>query len=70
MTMRLGTVIDGQLVAVAAVDNEGTAAVAVAADFRRRGIADELIRVLAERAAATGYPPLHRLTSGPATLAG
>ncbi len=68
--MRLGVMLDGRLIAVAAVDNEGAVALAVAADHRRRGIGNELIRVLSERAAAIGYPPLHRFTTGPATLAG
>ncbi len=69
-TMRLGAMIGGRLVAVAAVDNDGAAAVAVATEFRRRGISNQLMRVVAERAAAIGYPPLHRVAAGQARLAG
>jgi GNAT superfamily N-acetyltransferase len=66
--MRLGVVHGKRLVAVAAVDNSGAVALAVVREFRRRGIADELTRALAERAAAIGYPPLHRFTAERARL--
>ena len=68
--MRLGVMHDRRLIAVAAVDNQGAVALAVVAEFRRRGIANELAQVLAERAAAVGYPPLHRFTAAHARLAG
>lgn len=68
--MRLGAMLGGRLVAVAAVDNDGAVAVAVAPEFRRRGIANELMRVVVERAAAIGYPPVHRLAAVHARLAG
>jgi GNAT superfamily N-acetyltransferase len=69
-TMRLGVMHDNRLIAVAAVDNDGAVALAVVEEFRRRGIANELVRVLTERAAAIGYPPLHRFTADRARLAG
>ncbi len=68
--MRLGVMHERRLVAVAAVDNEGAVALAVVEDFRRRGIANELVQVLSERAAALGYPALHRFTVPRARLAG
>jgi GNAT superfamily N-acetyltransferase len=68
--MRLGVLHGRRLVAVAAVDNEGAVALAVVREFRRRGIANELAQVLGERAAAIGYPPLHRFTAAHARLAG
>jgi GNAT superfamily N-acetyltransferase len=68
--MRLGVLHDRRLIAVAAVDNRGAVALAVTQEFRRRGIANELAQVLAERAAACGYPPLHRFTAAHARLAG
>jgi GNAT superfamily N-acetyltransferase len=68
--MRLGVMADSRLIAVAAVDNDGAVALAVVEDHRRRGIANELVRVLAERAEAIGYPPLHRFTVDRARLAG
>ena len=68
--MRLGVLHDGRLIAVGAVDNDGAVALAVAAEFRRRGIANDLIDVLTERAAAIGYPPLHRYLPHRARLAG
>jgi GNAT superfamily N-acetyltransferase len=68
--MRLGVMRDNRLIAVAAVDNDGAVALAVVEEFRRRGIANELVRVLIERAAAIGYPPLHRFTADRARLAG
>ncbi len=68
--MRLGVMHHRRLIAVAAVDNEGAVALAVVQDFRRRGIANELAQVLGERAAAIGYPPLHRFTAAHARLAG
>lgn len=68
--MRLGVMHERRLVAVAAVDNEGAVALAVVEGFRRRGIANELVQVLGERAAALGYPPLHRFTVARARLAG
>lgn len=68
--MRLGVMHLRRLVAVAAVDNDGAVALAVVEEFRRRDIANELLRVLEERAAAIGYPPLHRDTAGRARLAG
>ena len=58
------------LIAVAAVDNHGAVALAVVEDFRRRGIANQLVQVLSERAATLGYPPLHRFTAAHARLAG
>jgi GNAT superfamily N-acetyltransferase len=68
--MRLGVMHENRLIAVAAVDNDGAVALAVVEEFRRRGIANELVRVLTERAAAIGYPPLHRFTADRARLAG
>jgi GNAT superfamily N-acetyltransferase len=68
--MRLGVMHDSRLIAVAAVDNDGAVALAVVEDFRRRGIANDLVRVLADRAEAIGYPPLHRFTVDRARLAG
>ena len=68
--MRLGVVVAGRLVAVAAVDNDGAVALAVVQEYRRRGVANELMRVVTERAAAIGYPPLHRYTGADARLAG
>lgn len=68
--MRLGVMHERRLVAVAAVDNEGAVALAVVEGLRRRGIANELVQVLGERAAALGYPPLHRFTVARARLAG
>jgi GNAT superfamily N-acetyltransferase len=68
--MRLGVMQDGRLIAVAAVDNDGAVALAVAAPFRRRGVANDLIDVLTRRAAAIGYPPLHRYTPRRDRLAG
>ena len=68
--MRLGVMHDRRLIAVAAVDNHGAVALAVVEEFRRRGIANELVKVLEVRAATLGYPPLHRFTVTPATLAG
>lgn len=69
-TMRLGVLAGQRLVAVAAVDADGIVAVAVAHDYRRRGIANQLMRVVTERAAALGYPPLQRYTARGARLAG
>ena len=68
--MRLGVMHLRRLIAVAAVDNGGAVALAVVEEFRRRGIANELVQILAERAAAIGYPPLHRYTADRARLAG
>ncbi len=68
--MRLGVMHERRLIAVAAVDNHGAVALAVVEEFRRRGIANELVRVLSERAATIGYPPLHRFTAAHARLAG
>lgn len=68
--MRLGVVHGRRLIAVAAVDNHGAVALAVVEEFRRRGIANELVQVLGERAATLGYPPLHRFTAAHARLAG
>ena len=68
--MRLGVMHLRRLIAVAAVDNDGAVALAVVEEFRRRGIANELVHVLGERAAAIGYPPLHRYTAHRARLAG
>ncbi len=68
--MRLGVMHDGQLIAVAAVDNDGAVALAVVEEFRRRGVGNDLMEVIIERAAAIGYPPLHRFTSPCARLAG
>lgn len=68
--MRLGVLHDRRLIAVAAVDNDGAVALAVAAAFRRRGIAKDLVAALTERTAAIGYPPLHRFAATRATLAG
>ena len=69
-TMRLGVVAGGRLVAVASVDNDGSVALAVVRDQRRRGIANELMEVVSARASAIGYPPLHRYTASNARLAG
>ncbi len=68
--MRLGVMHERRLIAVAAVDNHGAVALAVVEEFRRRGIANELVKVLSERAATIGYPPLHRFTAAHARLAG
>lgn len=68
--MRLGVLRSGRLIAVAAVDNDGAVALAVVEEFRRRGVANELVAVVVERAAAIGYPPLHRFTAARARLAG
>jgi GNAT superfamily N-acetyltransferase len=68
--MRLGVMFEGRLIAVAAVDNAGAVALAVVEEFRRRGIANDLVLVLTERAATLGYPPLHRFTAAHARLAG
>ncbi len=68
--MRLGVLHERRIIAVAAVDNEGAVALAVIEAFRRRGIANELVQVLGERAAAIGYPPLHRFTAARTRLAG
>ena len=69
-TMRLGVMNGRRLIAVAAVDNDGSVALAVLQEFRRRGVANELMRVVTERAAAIGYPPLHRYMAPSARLAG
>jgi GNAT superfamily N-acetyltransferase len=69
-TMRLGVMAGSRLIAMAAVDNDGAVAVAVVHDHRRRGIANELMKAVTERAAAIGYPPLHRFTAPRARLAG
>jgi GNAT superfamily N-acetyltransferase len=68
--MRLGVLHERGLIAVAAVDNDGAVALAVVEEFRRRGIANELVTVLTERARTLGYPPLHRFTAPRARLAG
>jgi GNAT superfamily N-acetyltransferase len=68
--MRLGVMRERRLIAVAAVDNHGAVALAVVEEFRRRGIANELVQVLTERASLLGYPPLHRFTAPHASLAG
>ena len=68
--MRLGVLHERRLIAVAAVDNDGAVALAVVEEFRRRGIANELVAVLSERARTLGYPPLHRFTAPGARLAG
>ena len=68
--MRLGVMHERRLIAVAAVDNQGAVALAVVEEFRRRGIANNLVQVLSERATTLGYPPLHRFTGTPARLAG
>lgn len=68
--MRLGVLHERRLIAVAAVDTEGALAVAVVQEFRRRGIANELVAVVTERARTLGYPPLHRFPSPRARLAG
>jgi GNAT superfamily N-acetyltransferase len=69
-TMRLGVIVGGRLVAVASVDNQGSVALAVAREHRRRGIANELMEVVSARACAIGYPPLHRFTTPSVRLAG
>jgi hypothetical protein len=69
-TLRLGAMVDGRLIAVAAVDNDGCVALAVVHEYRRRGIANSLMQVVSDRAAAIGYPPLHRFTAVHARLAG
>lgn len=68
--MRLGVMHERRLIAVAAVDNLGAVALAVVEEFRRRGIANDLVQVLTERATVLGYPPLHRFTARHARLAG
>ena len=69
-TMRLGVMNGRRLIAVAAVDNDGSVALAVLPEYRRRGVANQLMRVVTERAAAIGYPPLHRFMAPSARLAG
>lgn len=68
--MRLGVMLDDRLIAVVAVDNDGAVALAVVDEFRRRGIANELMAIVTERAATIGYPPLHRFAPPRARLAG
>ena len=68
--MRLGLVQQGRLIAVAAVDNDGGVALAVVRDHRRRGVADQLMAVVHERAVAVGYPPLHRCRASEPRQAG
>ena len=68
--MRRGVLLERRLIAVAAVDNDGAVALAVVEEFRRRGIANDLVRVLTDRARTLGYPPLHRFTAPRARLAG
>jgi GNAT superfamily N-acetyltransferase len=68
--MRLGVLVSGRLIAVAAVDNDGAVALAVAKDHRRRGIANALMEVVSERTTSIGYPPLHRYTAPHVRLAG
>jgi len=69
-SMRLGVMSGRRLIAVVAVDNDGSVALAVLQEFQRRGVANELMQVVTERAAAIGYPPLHRFTAPSARLAG
>ena len=69
-TMRLGVLHAHRVIAMASVDNDGAVALAVAADFRRQGVGDQLMAVLTDRAAAIGYPPLHRFTARRVRLAG
>jgi hypothetical protein len=69
-TMRLGVMAGKRLVAVVSVDNDGAVALAVVRDHRRRGIANELMEIVSVRAAAIGYPPLHRFTAPRVRLAG
>ena len=69
-TMRLGVMTGDRLIAVASVDNDGAVALAVVRDQRRHGVADELMTVVRARAAAIGYPPLHRCSAPRARLAG
>ena len=68
--MRLGVLHERRLIALAAVDTEGALALAVVQEFRRRGIANELVAVVTERARTLGYPPLHRFPAPHARLAG
>jgi hypothetical protein len=68
--LRLGVLHEQRLIAVAAVDNLGAVALAVVEEFRRRGIANDSVRVLSERAALLDSPPLHRFTAAHARLAG
>lgn len=68
--MRLGVMQGRRLIAVAAVDNDGAVALAVVEEFRRQGIANELVIMVTERAVLLGYPPLHRFTAPHARLAG
>jgi GNAT superfamily N-acetyltransferase len=68
--LRLGVLAGTRLIAVAAVDNDGAVALAVVKDHRRRGIANHLIDVVAQRTAAIGYPPLHRYSAPRVRLAG
>lgn len=67
---RLGAMLGGRLIAIAAVDDDGAVSIAVVEDHRRRGVADVLMRVVAERAQAMGHPPLRRYTTPHARLAG
>ncbi len=69
-TMRLGVLHERRLIALAAVDTEGALALAVVQEFRRRGIANELVAVVTERARMLGYHPVHRFTAPHARLAG
>ena len=68
--IRRGVMGDPRQIAPATVGKNGAVAQAVVAEFRRRGIANELVRVATERAEALGYPPLHRFTASRARLAG
>jgi len=69
-TMRLGVLHHRRVIALASVDNDGAVALAVAADFRRQGVGEELMATLTERAEAIGYPPLHRFSGRRVRLAG
>jgi GNAT superfamily N-acetyltransferase len=71
--MRLGVWHGDRFIAAAAVDNDGGVVLAVLKEFRRRGVAGELMDVVTARAQAIGYPPLHRFTARdgpPTTMAG
>jgi GNAT superfamily N-acetyltransferase len=59
-TMRMAVWSGGRFIAAVAVDNDGGVVLAVLKEYRRRGVAAELMQVVAERAREIGYPPLHR----------
>jgi GNAT superfamily N-acetyltransferase len=53
--LRLAAVVDGEIIAMACVGDDGEASVAVATASRGSGVATELMRALAIRARAAGH---------------